>query len=507
MLAPIALRRRWRLVRGAIISLGVYQLIGLAVLPASAANLGANKFDLMMQYTEYYAPTGVDSDAFHKIRRAMARKAIADARDAGFTFLRVAVTGYEPNKFDVPHNDLRLWINDPPAFWVDLDQMFDDLDHAHVQLVPTFVWNITQFPSLAHETVGMLVRDPRSRSRALLVKFIQEFVLRVKDRSTVLFYELTNEMNLLADLDQRGRCQNMATCVWDNFTTGEMTEFSRDIASRIKSFDRTRLVTSGYSIPRPAAMHLMRQAEFAPAGADWTRDTPTEFQEYLIAVHKPFDVISMHIYSRDVGERFGRAPGQEYKIVADAAAASETAEKPLFIGEFSGDEPLAFLDHLFDEVLRTNVQYTAIWAWEYYQNSTVKMVAGNVEPGFSDDVIALLVGFERASNPKSAISRSNGLPRVVLTWPLPCAVIDRPIDLTAVASDGWHRVRSVEFLVDRKPVGVVSVPPYVMHFDPSGLGARTARIEARAFTASGSSAGFSIDARLNAAIPPCSVSP
>src|SRR6266542_1592681 len=447
---------------------------------AFGGELGANKFDLLLQYLDHSpAAAGRAAAGEHYIKQAIADKAIADAHDAGLAFLRVAVTGYAPSEPGGGNNDLALWQHDPPAFWVSADRMFDALDRAGLRLVPSFVWNPAQFPALAHETLATLIRDPDSASRRLLARFIGDFIEHYKSRKTILFYELTNELNLYADVDQRKKCR-AEPCAWDNFTTAELNEFSRDLVRLIKSRDPSRPVTSGYSLPRPAAMHLTRRPQFGASGPDWTPDTREEMARYLIATHQPFDIVSVHLYPKREDNRFGLPQNQQYRLVADASAAAKSAGKPLFIGEF-GDTAGAtpFMAHVLDEIVRHHVAYAAIWVWEYYQTSTYQTrntepTRYDVEPGYSDDVIALLMQAERRLGHMPPLKAPGEPPRVVLTWPLPCAAVDRPFEVAAVASDGATAVKSVEFLVNGKALGSVSAPPYKTRFDPAGQGSRTA---------------------------------
>lgn len=475
---------------------------------ASAAELGANKFDLALAYLQDSNASGASP---YPIRLAMARKSIADARDAGWGFLRVSVTGYWPVNIGDKFNDLALWQADSAAFWATEDRMFDDLDRAGVRLVPSFVWNPTQFPALAGETLATFLRNPGSQSRRLLARFVTEFITRYRGRRTILFYELTNELNLGADLDLRRKCADPTRCALDDFTTDDMVAFSRDLVSLIKSLDRTRPVTSGYSIPRRSATHLEARPEFAPGGPDWTLDTLDEFKHYLLSVHEPFDIISVHIYPGIENDRFGRPPGQQYALVADAAEAAREAGKKLFIGEFGDAGPTPFMRNMLDAIVREKVDYASFWVWEYYQKTTylthdTEADRTSVEPGYSDDLVALLQSARQAMGGAPPLRDPAGPPRVVLTWPLPCAVVDRPIDLAAVASDGARGVSRVEFLVGGKQVGSAASPPYTIRFDPAGLGERIAEITARAVAASGARADFTSTVRLGGPSSAC-VSP
>jgi hypothetical protein len=473
-------------------------LIGCGSGRAVAAAIGANKFDLLLQFLDTSPPAGADAEGYRRVRRAMAEKAIGDARNAGLAFLRVAVTGYSPADFGQKANDLALWQQDPPRFWMAADRMFDALDAAGVRLVPTFVWNLSQFPSLAKDSVAAFIRDEHSASRQLLAQFIRDFIRRYKSRPTILFYELTNEMNLAADLDMHKRNCKAAACVWDDFTTAEMTAFARDMVGLIKSIDPAHPVSSGYSLGHTAASHLERHPEFAPGGPDWTADTAPDLARHLSDIHQPFDIVSVHLYPKPEATLFGRMPGEQYRLVDDAAAIARAAGKPLFIGEF-GDKAGAspFLAHVLDQIVQERVDYAAIWAWEFYQISTYQPAPFNVEPGLSDDIIALLREAQRQLGQMPPQPDPAMPPRVVLTWPLPCAAVERPLDLMAVASDGANAAQRVEFLIDGQPIATAATPPYTAHFDPQGQMPRDATITARAVSQAGIAGEFSGPIGLN----------
>jgi hypothetical protein len=485
-------------------------------LSALAGELGANKVDLMLQYTPFPAPSGNDVEGYRALRRDMARKAIEDARAAGLSFFRVAVTGYGPSRIGDIHNDLALWQSDPAKFWSFQDEMFDDLDRAGIRLVPSFVWNLAQFPALTGDTITTFVTDPESNSRHLLNRFIADFITRYRSRKTILFYELGNEMNLFADLNLKKKCPPGVDkpCVWTSFTTDDMIRFSTREVTAIKALDPSRRVASGYAIQRPAAYHLRHQPEFAPSGPDWTPDTPAEFDEYLREVHAPFDIVTVHIYPSADENRFNRPEGHQYELVADAAASAKAAGKPLFVGEFGDTEATPFMRGLLREIADAHVDYAAIWVWEFYQTATFRThdteaTRYSVEPGYSDPLIALLRQSETAlgqAPSHSAIGRSASAPRIVITWPLPCATIDRPVDVFAVASDGARSVKSVSFEAAGRPLATVTSPPYQVRFAPVGAEGGIIDIKATAETESGAEAVSTISLRLNGEARPCDAS-
>lgn len=505
-------------------ALNVGLILGAALVQSALAEtlsgsteLDANKVDLLLQYTGR-ASGGDGSPAYLRVTRAMAEKAILDGQDAGFAFFRVSVTGYAPIRSGSgQRSDLELWQTDPQEYWTLVDKMFDDLDRADIQLVPTFVWNVFQFPALANETVGAMIRDPRSKSRMLLVQYIEDFIDRYKSRKTVLFYELTNELNLWADLDHRKQCMDgtpaptLAKCsVMDHFSTDEMVAFSRQLVSRIKRLDPGKSVSSGYSLPRPSAYHLALQPAFSPQGADWTVDTIEQFKDNLSQTQTVFDIISIHLYPNTRGVGYERIAGHEYEILSDVSALARAARKRVFLGEFGDVENTTFMSHISDKTASATVDYAAVWVWEFYQFATNQSFNSDssrfsLEPGFTDDKISRLTTMRHSAHPRST-ENTETVPRVVLTWPLPCSRMDHPVELSAVASAvGLKAVDHVDFLVDGTIVGTAAAPPFGVPFSPVSLGDKRVSVEARAVDRDGRFAIFRSVVLLNQDLQTCTV--
>jgi hypothetical protein len=127
------------------------------------------------------------------------------------------------------------------------------------------------------------------------------------------------------------------------------------------------------------------------------------------------------------------------------------------------------------------VANASVWVWEFYQASTwqstdVTYAAGSsLEPGFTnamDTVLAQAAGGGTWADP--------GTPRVVITWPLPCATLSGTIEMYAVASASAP-VQKVEFTIDGAPVGTSTAPPYHVPFTVAATGNH--RLGATAFTA------------------------
>jgi hypothetical protein len=482
------------------------------------AELGANKFDLLLQYIGR-ASGGDGSPAYLQITRAMAEKAILDAEDVGFTFFRVSVSGYGPTRIDNDRsNDLGLWLADAPAYWRLVDVMFDDLDRAGIRLVPTLMWNPAQFPALVHETEGSLISDPHSKSRMLLDKYVEEFIDRYKTRKTILFYELSNELNLFADLDLGKRCAGQkpppsaGQCsVMDHFTTGELISFAGDMVGLVKRLDPERSISSGYSLPRAGAYHLAAQPEFSAAGPDWTLDTIEQFQDNLLRTQAMFDIMSVHVYPGQDGARFGHDREHGYEILKDVGAIARSGRKKVFVGEFGDAGMTSFMDHMAESLSVGMADYGAVWIWEFYQFSTDHSFDSapsrySLEPGFTDDLITRLSQIApKTSFDASRLNDEEATPRVVLTWPLPCRRIDTTTELSAVASAAQRgKIDHVEFLIDGVKIGSAKAPPYRAVFNPTEFGKKRISLAARAIDSNGRTSEFSSPILINGFDGDCS---
>jgi Bacterial Ig domain len=509
MKGPFANARRPPMI-GRLFLTGLLLAFALVASPmvTAATPLGANKFDLLLQY-EGYSDYTDRSDAYRKVTRAMGRKAIFDAKDAGFAFLRVSVSGFGGSDPKSAQRDmLKLWQSDPATYWRRVDEMFDDIDKANLQIVPTLLWNYTQFPALTGETTSDLIRNSSSASRALATRYVQDFVTRYKGRKTILFLELTNEFNLHADMDVHRHCveknPDPARCVSiGNFSQDDLDSFAHDMVGLLHRLDPAHQVSSGYAVPPPWAYHMALRPEWnKPAG--FVADSREDFDSNLAKLHRDFDIVSIHIYPVNPAVRFTRPQGSQADLIADAANLAHGLHKKLFVGEFgdtSGATP--FMQSVKALLDANTADYAAVWAWEFYQTSTFETfntqpTQFNVEPGLRDDVITLL--HRPPATPESAPG-----PRVVLTWPLPCSHVSQPVQIAAVAADGDRPVSDVEFQVDGVSIGSVTTPPYHLTWDPAGKAAHTAHIKVIAHSQSKNTATDTADILLNGAGDACKV--
>jgi hypothetical protein len=427
----------------------------------------------------------------------MARKALDDAHDLGFRFIRVSISGYFPARSGTP-SDIELWRRSPAVFWQRMDMMMDDLDSRSLSLVPVLMWNAAQFPAMAGETTADLVRNPQSESWRLLRSYASQFINRYANRRTILFYELTNELNLLVDLDHPGRCREVRDerCgALGNFSTEEMVSFVSRFAKLVKDADPSRLVSSGFTVPRSSAEHIRAKPQWSRGGADWRLDTKAELAKNLQSIHSPVDIISVHLYDTKENRRFGSS--DPVALVDVLQAAARQANKPLFVGEFGEQEPQkarkdSYASRMLARLVELNVPYSGVWAWQFYQASpyatgTTKDSSFSLEQGRTDFLLALIARTTKASGMADKDTRP---PRVVLTWPLDCSLLKGRTKLHAVASDNAGSVEKVEFWIDGIRAASDAEFPFEYEFDTARLPAGEHVLSARAFDGAGNESGW-----------------
>lgn len=437
--------------------------------------MGLNKFDLALQYLGL-ASGGDGSAAYLELDRAMALKAMFDAHNMGAKYLRVAITGYFPYGYG-GQNDLALWQKNPEAYWARIDLMMNDLDKYKLKILPTFLWNVIQFPSLARDNLANMLLNPLSPTYSLMAEYISQFIHRYKRRPTIEGYEIANELNLSADLDLVKRCHSEferqpGICApFSNFTTDEMISFTTRLAEFIKSLDLSHFVESGDSLPRACAEHLRAQPEFSPEGPDWSQDTLQQFQNNLLEVNGPFDLISIHLYGNAGSTFYGLTLPEFLNRVKGTA---NSAGKPLWIGEYGDSDSTSGHDSAFSagvlsQVVKLRILYSAPWTLEFYQFNPYTAAPFNIEPGYTDQFIQ---AYERANSElgiRSPTEPDNTV-KVILTWPIDGARLASSQLVYATASSGGTGPDpELAFILDGAVEKIVTKPPYTTRIDTSGI--------------------------------------
>jgi hypothetical protein len=124
---------------------------------------------------------------------SLSRDNMCSACARGFTLLRVAGFPFWPSEFEAA--------NASGALWADLDATVADAQACNCTLLVDLFWNIFSLPDVVGEPLGVMTDlSAPSRARDAQLSIARTAAARYDDR-VIVGWELTNEFNLLMDLD------------------------------------------------------------------------------------------------------------------------------------------------------------------------------------------------------------------------------------------------------------------------------------------------------------------
>jgi len=256
------------------------------------AGVGVDAIDLLFHYLPS-AQGPVESPR----NRSFAQQSMQSACAVnGFTTVRAAGGGFWPD-------DMAVWRSSPDRWWTAVSEAIHDAEQANCKLILTVFWNTFCFPDQVGEPLPMIA-NTSSKTWGLMKDYVSGLVSTVGTSPAVIAWEITNELNLLMDLNMQGRKASIAPSRGtptqrtqaDNISTTVGVEFGRNVAELLKSLDPLqRPVSGGYSMPRSSAFHLMNS--FPSGKEDFRTDSESEFREMLGIIHAPFGLASAHLYA------------------------------------------------------------------------------------------------------------------------------------------------------------------------------------------------------------------
>jgi Big-like domain-containing protein len=477
-------------------------------------SVGLNKFDLFRQYLGKSGDAKQDA-SYQKVSQALARKAMLDARNIGVTYFRVGITGIAPQSFDSP-GELDFWKQDSQQYWALFDQMMTDLQSNGLHLIPVFVWNWAQFAAMTGEKSSQMVTDPNSQSYKLLERYVTEFVERYRGHPALYFYELTNELNLAADLDEEARCRNARShpefcAVVGNISTSQMIGFTKRLAACIRKLDRSHLISSGFALPRGNAEHLRATPEFVNWSAIRPADSATEFRKNLKDIHEGLDIVSIHFYNND-NERLGIKGHYNADLLDIVKQATDEMGKLLFVGEFADKKPTVsedqnafFTQNVLKKIVGLKIPFSAPWCWEFYHRLPKPNDMGrentSLEPGLTDLIISKVVESNKALGNPGLAPTEQTRPNVIVTYPLDGATLALPEQAVHIVASSGVGISKVVLLLDEKVVKTLSQPPYQFVLPTAAMERGPHQIMAKAYARSDDVAEFHVRVVQGAGVP------
>ena len=216
------------------------------------------------------------------------------------------------------------WLSNPTQFWAGFDFVVNEAAERGLYIILSL--ELGSFDALVDdEGFNAIIQDRSSRARTLAQLYVQEVIVRYNNRSTILFWELTNELNLptaipppreVCDPHKRDRC----------FGTESLATFTADMVLEIRRIDKVRPISSGFAAPRPSAWNLEHRGS-------WRRDSREQWMNMLKWQNREVDIMSIHLYGGRECYFDGGCTRNEH-VVEAAAEAAASEGKQLFLGEY-----------------------------------------------------------------------------------------------------------------------------------------------------------------------------
>ena len=408
--------------------------------------VGINKMDLLEQYygngsscNGAFSP--VTQNPCTAVAKRMGKKAILDAKYMGAGYIRVDVSDYR----------MAFWHTDSVNFWNAMDEMINDLTASDIKLVPSLLFNTYQYPQFTGTDFHTFVTDSNSLASQYAESFIKMFINRYKNNPTIYFYELTNEMNISADIDTYSMTGNDS--LYANYTTDEMNGFNKRFTKLIRSLDPTRLITSGYGFPRTCGCHLWQIPEWE-SGTNWTSDTRAEYIQDLMYIHKYFDIVSVHPYNgSNDNQRFGFTGIYNAGMVDFTKQITDSCNKLLYIGEFGDQVPVSFdsiwpySQNVLSYIQSDSIPFSSPWILEFYPGDTYNALPRIIDPVYTAPLInkIMTVNLALGNSPVAPVVPDTIKPQCIIAFPFAGNTFNIPYDTVyPIVSDNSLSINRVE---------------------------------------------------------------
>lgn len=286
----------------------------------------------------------------------------------GIPFVRFMACGFWPT-------DWKLYFEDKDRYFEYMDDVVRAAEEHTIGLAPSLFWYTATVPDMVGEPRNQW-GNPESRTIAFMRRYTREVVTRYAHSSAVWAWEFGNEFSLSADLPNAADHRpwvypNLGTPAArtpaDDLSHDMVVTALREFAREVRRHDSLRPITTGNSLPRPAAHHMRTEGS-------WTQDTRDQFCGNLIDVTPdPHNLISVHMYPFDRRRRFDTPLISYEDILRLSMNTARTSGKGLFVGEFGApdDEENGGPDRARREVFaqltaieRSGVPLAALWNFD-----------------------------------------------------------------------------------------------------------------------------------------------
>jgi hypothetical protein len=322
-----------------------------------------------------------------------AERTLRDARSAGIRFVRCAGLPRSPEVARTFSTDQARWF----AAW---DHMLAAAESHDMSLVPSLLYDPLTLPQIVSGTDGSVntadLLTPGTPANKLAVAYVTAIVTRYRNDPRILFWEIGNEYNLLADLASADpaasppantpqtpehpntKHQTPPPVPTASSMSDRIRAFLAQMAALIHRLDRRHPVTSGNGDLPSYAAHLphhwpdnKRYASVTSFSTE--KDRFAQYQEMLDFFNPPgIDIISIHAHPPLTDKVFWLTEDDDTALrISWTQLACTNLGKPLFVGAFGQPtqangtiQPTPWMQDFLRRMEAEGAPLSAVQSWE-----------------------------------------------------------------------------------------------------------------------------------------------
>lgn len=290
----------------------------------------------------------------------------------GIPFVRFRACGFSPA-------NVQLYLSDREKYFRRMDQVVRCAEKNHIGLIPSLFWKLATFTEVVGEPADRL-GDRQSKVSQFIVTYTKEMVSRYRDSPAIWGWEFGNEANNGVDMSRKGPLPSFEENGGVRLTSNQLAAAYRLFAQTVRALDPSRVISTGTTVPRPAAWHNAHQEPRQHDSAEQS------YAMLLLESPDPVDLLSIHVYQKS--QRLAPyGPETVEQFMGRYARYAARVGKPLFVGEFPVRDPAQATEYI-RALIDNHVPLAAFWTFDNARQEETMNVTFKNERAFAIDLIA-----------------------------------------------------------------------------------------------------------------------